>query len=210
MDLFKVSINLGTYGLEVYISWIIAVALLLLSIVVLIIRRFFKSGIHSFEIDEAEIGVGNQRIRLRPNYSDLQVAFQFWAELSTRKIGIPIDHEHDLIIEVYSSWYEFFRSSREMLKSIPASQVKRKEATQEIVHILVKILNEEMRPHLTQWQACYRQWWDTACKNPDYSSLSPLELQKQFPQYQELMDELIQINKKLVVYKETLGKMIFQ
>ena len=36
-----------------------------------------------------------------------------------------------------------------------------------------------------------------------------LELQKQFPQYQELVEELITINKKLVIYKKTLGEMIF-
>ncbi len=60
------------------------------------------------EIDEAEIGIEPGKIKLRPNFTDRQVAYQIWVELSTRKIGLEIDLAHDVISEVYDSWHKFF------------------------------------------------------------------------------------------------------
>ena len=54
----------------------------------------------SFEIDEAQLGLGEQKIILRPNDTDRQIAYKIWVELSTRKIGLPIDLENDVISEI--------------------------------------------------------------------------------------------------------------
>jgi hypothetical protein len=54
---------------------------------------FFGGG--NFEINEAELGIGNQKLKIKPSYDDIQIAYKLWVELSTRKIGLPIDLEHD-------------------------------------------------------------------------------------------------------------------
>lgn len=56
-----------------------------------------------FVIDEAELGVGNHKLKLRRNTTTVQVAYKLWVELSTRKLGLPIDLEHDVIVEIYTS-----------------------------------------------------------------------------------------------------------
>src|SRR5574341_188851 len=101
--------------------WIAGLAALVLLLILLRRRGFLWGKTSYFEIDEAEIGIGNNKLRFKANYDDLQVAFRFWTELATRKIGIPIDEEHDVIVEVYDSWYEFFRVARELLKTIPVA-----------------------------------------------------------------------------------------
>jgi len=58
--------------------------------------------------------------------------------------------------------------------------------------------NKGLRPHLTRWQARFRQWYGEALKkSPDKS---PQEIQRDFPQYRELVEDLIRVNKQLVEY----------
>jgi hypothetical protein len=213
MELFKFSLNQATWTLQVDISLVLIIGIVLLALFFwLIYLRFVKKGLRplsEFEINEAEIGIGNQRLILRPNHHDLQIAYQLWAELATRKIGLPIDEDHDLIIDIYSSWYHFFCGTRELIKNIPAQQAKSKEGTRELIDTALKILNDEMRPHLTRWQAYYRHWWTSACGDDVSAKHSPQVIQKTFPDYSALMSDLIQVNHKLVKYKETLREIVY-
>ena len=72
-----------------------------------------------FEIDTAEMGIGSHKISFRPNLKDQEIAYKIWVELSTRKIGLPIDLNEDVISEVYDSWHNFFSITRELIKDIP-------------------------------------------------------------------------------------------
>ena len=101
------------------------------------------------------MGIGGQKIFLRPNTTDLQIAYKIWVELSTRKIGLPIDLNHDVLLEVYDSWYEFFSVTRNHIKDVPATRFRRKD-TEQIIMLSIDILNLEVRPHLTRWQARFR------------------------------------------------------
>lgn len=88
----------------------------------------------NFEIDGAELGLGDSKLSFKPNNTDRQIAYSIWVELSTRKIGLPIDVEHDVISEVYDSWYSFFGVTRELIKSIPISKV-RGDSTGKIIRL---------------------------------------------------------------------------
>lgn len=77
---------------------------------------FYKN----IEIDSAEIGIQGQKITIKPNYINIEIAYKIWVELSTRKVGLPIDFENDVIVEVYKSWYQFFGITRELIKALPA------------------------------------------------------------------------------------------
>jgi len=172
--------------------------------------KFFKNlkrVSKTYEIAEADIGIGNQRIKIKPNYQDMQIAYKLWVELSTRKIGLKIDFDNDVIYEIYNSWYEFFGITRDLIKDIPISKIRKDESTKNIVRIAIEVLNEGIRPHLTKWQAKYRKWFELVVKKEDNNKLSPQDIQKNYPKYKELTKEMGEVNQKLIKYREILSKL---
>ena len=208
MEIFKVSLG-EEWNIQVEIAWWLIAIIAAVSVIVFLSKRgirFWKKTY--FEINEAEIGIGSQKITIRPNYLDLQIAFKFWAELSTRKIGLPIDEDNDVIAEVYNSWYEFFKIARDLIKQIPVSKLRKQDSTKQIVRISIALLNEELRPHLTLWQAKYRRWWEFAIEDDKNQGLSPQEVQQKFPEYEKLISDMKEVNRKLVAYSDTLKRLI--
>lgn len=175
--------------------------------VCMLVWRFFGFlRLNSFEVDEAELGIGNQKIKLKPNNLDAQIAYQIWVELSTRKIGIPIDREKDVIAEVYNSWYKFFEVTRELIKNIPATKIKRKE-TRGIIKLSIDVLNHGIRPHLTSWQAKYRRWYENELIKVENIGETPQEIQKKYPEYAAIISDLLEINLKLIDYRKTMYRL---
>jgi hypothetical protein len=160
------------------------------------------------EINEAEIGVGAGKVKLRPNHTDRQVAYAIWVELSTRKIGLPIDLEHDVIAEVYDSWHQFFTVTRELIKSIPVTRVT-DPSTRRIIQLSIEVLNEGLRPHLTRWQARFRRWYEHQLGHADSLLKEPQELQSRFPRYSELSTELLDVNQRLIAYRAAMRKIVY-
>ena len=153
MDLIKIFFD-SAWDLQVNINkWVFAAIILCLIIWLLVIKLTSKIFSKSLEIDEAEIGIGTHKIKIKPNYEDIQIAYKLWVELSTRKLGLPINFDNDLIIEIYKSWYEFFKLTRELIKEVPIHKIRKHKSTKDFIDIVVAVLNEELRPHLTKWQA---------------------------------------------------------
>jgi hypothetical protein len=163
-----------------------------------------NEGWSDFEVDQAEIGVGTGKLTLKPNRTDRQVAYSIWVELSTRKIGLPIDFEHDVIVEIYDSWYALFSVTRELLKSVPANKV-RHDSTQKIVNLSIEVLNEGLRPHLTTWQARFRRWYELEISKANGDVvLAPQDIQRKFPQWQELQSDMERVNQFLMNYRKRM------
>jgi hypothetical protein len=161
----------------------------------------------AFEIDEAEFGLGEQKITLRPNNTDKQIAYQIWVELSTRKIGLSIDLEDDVISDVYDSWYNFFAVTRELIKDVPVAKFRRRD-TEKIIRLSIEVLNTGIRPHLTRWQARFRRWYENALKSEGQLDLAPQDLQQAFPQFEALKEDLLQVNKGLIRYREKMYELV--
>jgi hypothetical protein len=208
MDIIKLSLA-SSGDFEITINAIlIAVSLAVLIVWVIIRLRFQGKHYSEFEIDEAVIGIGNHKIKIKPNDEDLQIAYQLWVELSTRKIGISIDEQNDVIVELYNSWYDFFQISREHIKSIPVRKVRANTSTKEIVDLSFKILNACIRPHLTLWQAKFRRWYEGEIVKDENQGISPQDIQRKYPEYKGLMEDLMRVNQVLISYKEMLEKLI--
>lgn len=174
----------------------------------IVIKLIPSLNMESYEIDEAEIGIGNSKFKLKPNTLDRQVAYSIWVELSTRKIGLPIDFDHDLIVEVYDSWYAFFGITRELIKTIPVVKV-RNDSTQAIIQMSIRLLNDGLRPHLTHWQARFRNWYDAELKNTAAGSVvDPQDIQKQFPLWNELAGDMERVNKYLMQYRNEMSRLV--
>lgn len=182
--------------------------LLIVCIVCWIIWKYFlKWRAPGFQIDEAQFGIGNQSVTLRPNDLDRTVAYKIWVKLSTRKIGIPIDPDHDVISEVYDSWYSFFSVTRELVKDVPVRKVRDK-STQTIVTLSIDVLNNGLRPHLTKWQARFRRWYEIQLMMDKDAVRNPQDIQRDFPQYDELVADMLEVNKKMVAYRERMKSLI--
>lgn len=208
MDIFKLTfdenwnLHLLLNGGMIVLAGVIGLAILFFS------KRFQTWRRGYFEIDEAMIGIGNQKVKIRPNYEDLQIAYQLWIELTTRKIGLPLDEENDVIVEIFDSWYAFFGIARELIKEIPVPKLRSQESTQQIVRISVTVLNLELRPHLTQWHARYRRWWENALKDEKLAELSPQALQRHYPEYDQLMADMKRVNQRLVAYASMMEALV--
>ncbi|OUS08163.1 hypothetical protein A9Q96_01485 [Rhodobacterales bacterium 52_120_T64] len=167
-------------------------------------NRGFQRGKH-LEVSEVEVAFGNSKITMMPNDTDRQIAYAIWVELSTRKIGLPIDIENDVIEEVYNSWYVFFGVVRDLAKEIPVSKLRQGD-TEKLVELVFTVLNDGLRPHLTAWQAKFRRWYRAESDaNPNKT---PQEIQRDYPEYHALVDDMLLINANLMKYREEMKKIL--
>ncbi len=202
-DLFRIYILDGRIGVEVS-PWVWALATLLVLIFVLLRLRRSKQP---YQIVQLNIQLGSiGSVELKPNWEDVQVAHKIWTELVTRKAAIPIDPDCDVIIEVYDSWYALFQRIRQLVSEIPSRCIRREKSTQTLVTIAVDTLNLGLRPHLTRWQARYRNWW--AQTESELSAKTPQEHQKDFPEYALLIADMLTVNGQLVQYAGELQKLV--
>ena len=86
-------------------------------------------------------------------------------------------------------WYEAFKVIRNLLEEIPAERISEAKG---LVDLTTNVLNHGLRPHLTKWQARFRAWYSKAVEKS--TNLSPQEIQKDYPEYQLLVDDLKKTN----------------
>lgn len=195
------------------VNWtvLLSILLILCGIIIKNIRNI-KKYLKNIEIDCAELNIQGQKIKIKTNNSTINVAYKLWVEINTRKIGQVIDYSNDVIEEVYNSWYEFFKVTRELLKEIPAEKATEPN-TKKIIEITTCILNEVIRPHLTKWQARFRYWYSKS----EECGLSPQKRQAQFVcsenseiyNFSELKSDMTIVNETLIEYKKILENIIF-
>lgn len=195
---FSVSISALFLGILIGIGVIFTLSKIVIS------RGWWGSR---FEIDEAQFGIGDQRITIRPNDLDRQIAYKIWVELSTRKVGLPLDLENDVISEVYDSWYSFFSVTRELVKDVPVSRFRRKD-TEQIIKLSIDVLNTGIRPHLTRWQARFRRWYERELEISDNASLCPQEIQEGFPDFEALKSDILMVNQNLIGYRRKMYELV--
>ena len=118
-----------------------------------------------------------------------------------------IDKDNDVISDIYKSWYLLFSEIRTLTRDVPASKLNDPD-TKKLVELLVDTLNDGLRPHLTMWRAKYEWWYEKAVANTEHDTLTPQDIQSQYPQYQELVDDMIKINKQLVQYTGEIKKLV--
>jgi hypothetical protein len=203
MDLIRIFIGNGSSLGFVVSPWAV-VAVFAVIIVVVILRRRSHKPMQVVELHINLGGIGD--VRLRPNWEDIQVAHKIWTELVTRKAAIPIDPDNDVIAEIYDSWYALFQRVRQLLSEIPGQCIRREESTQKLVWIATDTLNLGLRPHLTKWQARFRNWWLQT--SDQLETTSPQEHQKDFPEYAELIDDMRNVNGQLIEYASELRKLV--
>ena len=188
------------------INWLAIILILIITCIIPILIKRINCFINkkSMSIEEFNLGIGNSMVKLVYNKKDQEVAYKLWVELSTRKIGLPFDEENDVIVEVYDSWYEFFKIARATLKEIPAERIP---YSNDLITLTEKVLNEGLRPHLTKWQAKFRSWYKNASNNGE---LSPQEIQNQYSDINLLISDLKETNEHMIEYTRLMRKIAFK
>ena len=126
--------------------------------------------------------------------TDRIIAWKAYVQLVTRKAALPFDEEHDSIEDVYASLYSLFNATRDLLSDLPPKNFQNPDG---ISAQLLRILNDGLRPHLTRWQSDFRTWIGNARKKDEFMSMSPVGLQKRYPRYSSLVEDLKDTNTEL-------------
>lgn len=159
-----------------------------------------------FYVGKVSINFAGHHVELHPNDEVIQIAHCAWVELSTRKAGLPFDSENDVIVEVYDSWYELFGEMRGLASACKVRRMVDDEDTQKVIDLIVDVLNDGLRPHLTKWQARFRRWYAAALLDDTNAGRTPQEIQRTYPQYDELIAELEAVNQDLMQYRDGLRR----
>ncbi len=202
--LLKLSFFFDSWSMKLEAS-LLVIALVIVSVIC--VGWLARHKIKRYKLVKLDINLGKiGKVELRPNIEDIQVAHKIWTQLVTRKAAIPIDPEHDVIIEVYDSWYALFTQVRELVSNIPADLIKEEPSTKELVRIATATLNDGLRPHLTRWQAKFRSWY--TAHEDQLKTITSQELQRKYPEYQVLVDDMSRINQQMISYAAELRRLV--
>jgi hypothetical protein len=196
-------VRIRGWGLDIHAGiLLLGVVAFIVVIGVLLSRRG-----RGWKVTEANFSFGGcGKVKVCPDNDVARVAHAAWVELRTRKAAIPLDPENDVIAEVYDSWYELFRALRDLTRSLPPESVRESGDAPVLAHVLIRALNDGLRPHLTKWQARFRRWYEVALKEPAASELTPQDVQRQYPQYLELVSDMVRTNAEMIEFAEELRK----
>lgn len=125
---------------------------------------------------------------------DRIVAWKLYVQLATRKGTLPFDESYDVISDVYKSLFALFGVARDLLLELPPHEFEREEG---VAPLLLRVINDGLRPHLTRWQSDFRKWWDETVKDATNQGKSPQDVQRQYPHYIELVSDLKRTNTEL-------------
>jgi len=205
-EIFKVSVDKS--GLTLDVGFITVGIIVVAAMGLAAWKIAGKRRLDGWEVVKATLKVGNiGHVEIQPNRETVRVAYEVWVELMTRKAGLAFDEENDVIVEVYDSWYELFGVLRDLAKTVPAHRLRESESTRLLVDMMLRVMNDGLRPHLTKWQARFRRWYDGAQRGEDDEKKTPQQIQCLYPEYRQLVDELKIVNSGIVEWADWLARL---
>jgi hypothetical protein len=155
-------------------------------------------------------GIGGTEVEysITCNYQNIEIAHRIYVELITRKAAINIDKENDVIVEIYNSWYSLFQITRDELKKISGDCLYQNKSSESLINLLTDILNLGLRPHLTEFQAKFRKWYNSELLKDTNKDLSPQDIQKKYDDFEILIESMSNVNSVLIEYSKQLKKII--
>lgn len=209
VDIISLSFDTSTWEVSFTLNWIILLILLVILLIIIAIwRGWFRQHYSIYDMEVEISGTPKTTFKVQRNTENLKIANRIYTELVTRKAAMLIEEEKDVIIEVYNSWYKLFGIVRDEIKNVPGNYLKNHDATEALIGLSTKILNDGLRPHLTTYQAKFRRWYSGAVEDSANKKLSPQEIQKKYPDYQELIESMKEVNNTLIGYAEELRVLI--
>ena len=207
-EIIRLTFDYHKPSLTLTSDWIFVSIIILVIIILLIIRKYYSKWFRWQEMEVEISGSPKIKYKVERNYENLYIANRIYIELTTRKASIPIDEKNDLIEEIYDSWYKLFGIIRDEIKAVPGKYLKDHDPTTALIGLTRKILNEGLRPHLTEHQAKFRKWLENAKEEQINKNLSPQEIQTKYPDFDKLVLSMKAVNLILANYANELDKLI--
>ena len=155
-----------------------------------------------FEIRPTFLGI---TWRIERNRETARLAQEAYVELITRKAAIEFEEDNDVLTEIYDSWYALFGEVRRLARQLDADDIAGNADLQQLHDLLVAVLNEGLRPHLTRWHARFQRWY--IAEADAHPAASPQEIQRAYPDYDELLVSLRGANQLLIGLAGELKKL---
>lgn len=209
ITLINLQVDWGEPSIYIQSSWWLLGILLLITLIGCLL--WYKKARKNFSIHEMSVDISSKpkmTFKVKRSSENLYIANRIYLELVTRKAALPFEEDNDVIIEVYNSWYTLFKTIRDEIKNVPGDYLKSHDSTDALMGLTINILNNGLRPHLTNYQAKFRKWHTNEIEKSENNLLSPQEIQKKYPDYDELVNDLKNVNQILIGYSIELKKLI--
>lgn len=207
-EIVRLTFNSSKPSITFETNWFLILLLVLIVVLYFLLRKKTSNWWNIHEMDFEISGTPKATFKVKRNSENLFIANRIYIELTTRKAAIPIDEENDVIEEVYNSWYKLFNTIRDEIKTLPGVYLKDHDPTNALIGLTTKILNEGLRPHLTLYQARFRKWYENEKSKEENIDITPQVLQKQYPDYNELISSMKKVNDLLIDYSDDLFYLI--
>lgn len=207
-EVFRLAWNTEKPTLLIESDWVILIVIVFMVILYLLLKNKLGSIFKWYEMEIEISGNPKAKFKVKRNTENLYIANRIYIELTTRKAAIPIDDNEDVIEEVYNSWYKLFGIIRDEIKQLPGEYLKDHDPTKALLGLTSKILNDGLRPHLTEYQAKYRNWLKVEKEKEINKNKTPQELQREYPDFQALISSMKNVNTVLIQYSKELDKLI--
>lgn len=211
INIIDIFFDKDTFTLNLTINICILIAITIIFILIYYLIKYLKNdtsvekNIKPIKLTYTLGGV-EMEYDITRNYQNVEIAHRIYIELITRKAAIDIEEGKDVIIEIYNSWYLLFQITRDELKSISGQLLRDNDTSNQLVKLLTEILNKGLRPHLTEYQAKFRKWYDEQLVVN--KSMSPQDIQSQYKEIVPLMEGMKEVNKTLIEYSKQLKRII--
>lgn len=207
-EILRLSFNGSQPSITLASDWLFISIIVAITILVFVVRHYYSRKFRWQSMEVEISGTPKMTFKVERNFENLYIANRIYIELTTRKAAIPIDENNDNIEEIYDSWYKLFGIIRDEIKTVPGKYLKEHDPTKALIGLTRKILNDGLRPHLTEHQAKFRSWLEKAKKDTNNVNLSPQELQKLYPDFANLVTSMKAVNVILAKYADELDKLI--
>ena len=141
-------------------------------------------------------GMGS--LEFEANEVEQRAAWSLYVELTTRTATQPLDTHEGLLREVLDSFHSLFEVTREILR----------EAGPAVAHgpksfgpVAIEILNKGLRPFNTRWHSLLQ-----AHEQERSPEVSPAEHEHNWEHYQEMRQELGELQKQIRIYADVLAE----
>lgn len=177
-------------------AWQFWIGAVLLTSILWFLKRRFKTTSVSLGLP---FGMGS--VTFDTTSAERVVAWKLYVQLVTRKAALPFDIKHDLVVETFDSLYEIFGVARALLSETPPAD---KVVRDGVASVVIGVLNSGVRPLLTRWHADFRRWWDRALADSANENRRPQEIQRDYPDYDQLVYDLERTNTELSKFADEL------
>ena len=166
-----------------YWIWILAILIILALVFV------FRKKLQGIRPKEYELDISIFKIKGDIQYTTIgqEVAWKIYVELETRITANELDNNDGILREALQSLYVAFGSLREALKSAGSELAKESTDPKKltVASLLLKIMNEQMRPFLSKWHPLLQEY---EIKKP--INMSQYEHEKQWDRNETFRKEL--------------------